>query len=340
MKVAINAKALDGPWGGGNRFVQALTDALQRRGDAVTNRLDADADLVLMVDPRWRNPQVTFGAGAIARHLLRHPHSVAVHRINECDERKGEPFINAKLAKANYVADHTVFVGRWLADLPVWRQHLRPDWSVIRNGADAATFNADGFLPWNGAGRLRLVTHHWGYHPMKGFDIYAQLDAMLGETPWRERLEFTYVGNLPKGFAFRHARYVPPLNGAALAAELRGHHGYVTGSMNEPGGNHQNEGAMCGLPLLYRNSGCMPEYCAGFGTAFDGVADFPAALERYMAEYPALLERMPAWPHTAARMTAEWTGLFDALLTRRDKLSAARRLWRNPMALLRAQLPM
>ena len=64
----------------------------------------------------------------------------------------------------------------------------------------------------------------------------------------------------------------------ALAAELKRHHAYVTGSMNEPGGNHQNEGALCGLPLLYRRSGCMPEYCAGFGIDFAGVDEVPAAL--------------------------------------------------------------
>ena len=74
MKVAINAKALDGPWGGGNRFVQALTDALQRRGDAVTNQLDA-CDRLLLARQRdlhlgeLARGQCLLGLTAVARDL-------------------------------------------------------------------------------------------------------------------------------------------------------------------------------------------------------------------------------------------------------------------------------
>ena len=145
-----------------------------------------------------------------------------------------------------------MFIGEWLTRLPLWRQHLRSPWFVIRNGSDTRIFHSRGYRPWRGEGPLTLVTHHWGYHPMKGFDVYAALDDLLADAAWRERLAFTYVGNLPRGFAFRNSRYVPPLDGEALAAELRSHHVYITGSKNEPGGNHQNEGALCGLPIIYR----------------------------------------------------------------------------------------
>ena len=178
VKVAIGSKPYDGPWGGGNRFVSALCEALAERGHEVVHELDdADIDFILMIDPRVRSPNVCFGAGAILRYLaFRNPNAIVIHRINECDERKNEPFINHKLVRANYVADATVFVGEWLTRLPVWRQHLRSPWFVMRNGADTRIFNAAGYRPWTGEGPLKLVTHHWGYHPMKGFDVYAALD--------------------------------------------------------------------------------------------------------------------------------------------------------------------
>ena len=115
---------------------------------------------------------------------------------------------------------------------------------------------------------------------MKGADIYTMLDELMGTKRWRGRLSFTYIGNLPKTVYFKNATHIPPLDGEPLADALRGHHAYVTGSINEPGGNHQNEGALCGLPLLYRDSGCMPEYCSGFGVAFSGRDDFEAGLIR------------------------------------------------------------
>jgi len=246
--------------------------------------------------------------------------------------------MNRLLRRANYCADHTVFVGTWLKDLPLWE--CRPDarYSVITNGADTGVFNREEWSPWRGHGALRLVTHHWGGNWMKGFDIYQRLDEMLAEPAWKGRIEFTYVGNLPRGFAFRNARYVAPLDGKALAAELRTHHAYVTASMNEPGGNHQNEGALCGLPLLYRRSGCLPEYCDGFGVSFDKT-DFESSLQQLIAEYDSLVAAMTAYPHTAERTCANYLALFDELIKSRNQILASRHLWRNPWLLLRHQLP-
>jgi hypothetical protein len=339
MKVAMGSRPYDGPWGGGNRFVVALCQALSAAGHTVVYSLDdSDIDIILMIDPRVRSPNVCFGAGAILRYLaFRNPNAIVIHRINECDERKGEAFINRKLVRANYVADVTVFVGRWLVDLPVWQTHLREPWFVIHNGADARVFHSRGFTFWIGSGPLTLVTHHWGYHPMKGFDVYEGIDRMLAEPEWKDRIAFTFIGNLPKGFRFEHARYVPPLDGEALVEKLSSHHAYVTASINEPGGNHQNEGALCGLPLLYRESGCMPEYCAGYGISFSGPADFAAALSKLMTGYRGFAEKMTSYPNTASRMTKEWIALFEQSIGRRDELLARRHLSRDLWSALKTQ---
>ena len=75
---------------------------------------------------------------------------------------------------------------------------------------------------------------------------------MLSIKKFNNFFEFTYVGNLPKGFSFKNSNYIKPLHSKNLATELKKHHVYLTASINEPGGNHQNEAALCGLPLLYR----------------------------------------------------------------------------------------
>ncbi len=341
MKLAIGMRPYAGPWGGGNRFIASLTEAAAAAGHAVVFDLqDSDIDLILLVDPRVRSANVAFGAGAIQRYLAQNPRAVVVHRINECDERKGTKTMNLRLVMANQVADATAFVGEWLTRLPVWREHLRAPWFVVRNGADTSIFNRNGFRPWTGDGPLKLVTHHWGNHQMKGFDVYSKIDDLMESPTWRGKIELTYVGRLPEGFQFRNAQFVKALDGAALATELRSHHAYVTGSINEPGGNHQNEGALCGLPLLYRNSGCLPEYCEGFGIRYDGPADLEGALRNLITEYPELVQRMPSYPHTARKMTEEWLALFANLVARRDDLAAARRPWRRPLWRLANMLPL
>lgn len=340
MKVALGQRVVDGAWGGGNRFVAALAEALAARGDAVAYGLaDDDIDIALITDPRARNPALAFTPGRLARHRLgRGRRTLVVHRINECDERKGTRTMNARLRLANSIADHTVFIASWLRDLDVWRREGSS--SVILNGGDIRLFNAAGQVAWDGAGPLRIVTHHWGGHPMKGFDVYACLDRMLGEASWRERAAFTYIGNLPPGHAFAHARHLPPLDDAALAAELRRHHVYLTASINEPAGMHHIEGALSGLPLVYRKSGALPEYCAGFGEGFSGVEDFPAALEAMISDYGRWRQRLASYPHTADRMCAAYLALFDELIAKRDEILARRRPWRHPCALALIQLPL
>jgi len=191
VKVAFGQLVLPGPWGGGNQFVTSLAAALKERGDSVVYDLtEPGLDIILMIDPRSRNPAVTFTPGQVQRAIGgRQPGALVVHRINECDQRKGTRTMNLRLRLANACADHTVFIASWLRDLPVWRQGTPA--TVILNGADAHIFNAEGQRPWDGVEPLRLVTHHWGAHEFKGFDVYRRIDAMLEEEEWRDRIQFT-----------------------------------------------------------------------------------------------------------------------------------------------------
>ncbi len=339
MKIALGQRTADGPWGGGNRFMAALTEALTQRGNQVVFDLEhPDIDIILLTDPRARNPNVSFTPRQVFRYLQRHPDAVVVHRINECDERKGTRTMNARLKLGNYVADHTVFIGSWLVGLDLWRRETPHN--VFLNGADERIFGAKTSRPWNGAEPFRLVTHHWGAHALKGFDVYARLDEMLCAPQWAKRLTFTYVGNLPSGFRFRQAHHLDPLDGPALAGELCRHHGYITASINEPAGMHHIEGALCGLPLLFRNSGALPEYCAGYGEMFDGPSDMPAALERLLVGYGSHRKALASYPHTATRMLQDYLSLFDDLMARRSEITKRRCLWRKPLVALAMQLPL
>ncbi len=339
MKVAIGYHLQEGPWGGGNQFARALTDALEAAGHQVCFGLDArEIDLILLTEVRGRSPAASFNAGTILRYLqFRNPKALVVHRINECDERKGTRNMNRLLSRANYVADHTVFIASWLRKLPVWREQ-RPS-SVILNGGDTDCFTPSKKHGWQSETPLKIVTHHWGGNRLKGADVYEKLDSLLSSPEWRERIEFTYVGNLPSGCALPNSRHLKPLSGKALAEELASHHVYLTGSINEPAGMHHVEGALCGLPLIYRNSGALPEYCNGFGIEFSGPEDLPSALERMMVEYDRWRAALENYPHTAERMCREYIDLFERLVAERDEIVARRCLWREPWTVLRNQIP-
>ena len=261
---------------------------------------------------------------------FRNPKSLVVHRINECDERMGTEHMNRLLTRANYVSDHTVFIASWLRELKLWRKES--PFSVILNGADRTIFRPNEKFKWSQGKPLKLVTHHWGGNRKKGADIYELIDNFLDMPVWKNKLEFTYVGNVPDGCNLRNTRVLPPLSGGELAQELASHHVYVTGSINEPAGMHHIEGALCGLPIIFRNSGALPEYCSGFGVEFQGPGDFEEALKRMYLEYDNWLKKIDNYPNTSDGMCERYAQLFSSLMKRREEILAKRKLWRSPWA--------
>ena len=328
MKVSIGMKLQLGAWGGGNQFGNVLAKHLKQKGINVCFDLSApDIDLILLTEPRKNLAISAFNDVDIVKYLFtKNKRALVVHRINECDERKGTIGVNRRLIQANLCADYTVFVASWLRELFLKQGLANGSSTVILNGSDRDIFNPKGHERWAGRPeRLQFVTHHWGANWLKGFDIYQRFDQMLGTDEYKERFSLTYIGNLPEGFEFKNALYVLPKHGIELADLLRQHHVYLTASQNEPGGNHQNEGANCGLPLLFRESGCMPEYCTGYGISFNE-NNFDQKLDEMADTYDIWAGKMKNYPHTADRMCEQYYQLFIMLLNNRDKI-LARRKW-------------
>jgi hypothetical protein len=138
-------------------------------------------------------------------------------------------------------------------------------------------------------------------------------------------------------FALPH-NWQPQLDYAELAKELSNNHGYITASINEPGGNHQNEGALCGLPLLYRFSGCMPEYCNGYGVSFNE-SNFVDKLNEFYESYEVFSKQMSHYPHTASVMTANYLKYFNFLLENKKRIVSERDLKKNLINLYRLYFP-
>ena len=221
MKVSIGTNIKDGPWGGGNLFAVNLKTYLLNNGHEVVHDLkDDDLDIILITEPRKTSESSAFTHIQVQNYLrFQNSNALVVHRINECDERKGTNFVNKYLIEANKVADQTVFVSRWLKDLYIRQgmNHLRK--TVILAGADKEIFNSDNKSVWKEDQKIKLITHHWGANKNKGFDVYEKIDDLMGTEKWKEKIEFTYVGNLPANFNFRNARHITPLSGEKLAKE-------------------------------------------------------------------------------------------------------------------------
>ena len=81
-----------------------------------------------------------------------------------------------------------------------------------------------------------------------------------------KRIKFTY-GNIPKNFKFRNTNLIEPQKDNKLSLILKSHQDYLTHQLMNLVVTIKMKGE-CVVALLYRDSGCMQEYCKGFGVSF------------------------------------------------------------------------
>ena len=319
MKISIGSKIVEGPWGGGNLFVKNLSEYLNKNGHKVIYDLsEPDIDLILLTDPRSRKESSSsFNHMEINKYKEHVNQNVKViQRINECDERKDTENINDFYMEASNSADHVVFVSSWLETIYLDLGMDTNKTSVILSGSNTKIFNPKNSDFLKIGKPIRLLTHHWSSHKNKGFEIYKLIDDLIETEKWKDKLEFTYIGNVSPDYKFYNSTILKPLAGEELASEIRKHHVYITASINEPSGNHHIEAAQCGLPILYINSGGIPEYCEGFGVRF--TEDFEKKLELIISEYDKHKNSMKNYPFNSEKMCQEYFELFTNLVGKKN----------------------
>tara|TARA_Y100000739_G_scaffold223489_1_gene226441 strand:- start:413 stop:1456 length:1044 start_codon:yes stop_codon:yes gene_type:complete len=326
MKISIGMNLTTAPWGGGNQFGNVLKTYLEKSGCyVVTDLRPEDIDIILLTEPRSKLTSSAYNDRNIQKYQKKtNGRAIVVHRINECDERKGTNYVNQLIAQANKCADCTVFISEFLKKIYSTTSIDMTRARVILNGADTQIFYpatdqdcSQRSLPY------KVVTHHWGANWSKGFEVYQLIDQLLSQAGWRKRIEFTYIGNLPERFHFKNANHIKPLAGIDLANELRKHDIYLTASQNEPAGMHHIEGACCGLPVLYLDSGAIPEYCGDHAICF-GKENLEQKLHEVIDHYGFWVERIKSYPYTADKMCSEYYALFQELTLHREHVLARR----------------
>jgi len=309
--VALNLKPRSGSWGGANQWTSQLVRFLKYNGWRVRYDLNGDADVIVMTHTGLSNA-TTFGWEEVDRFKKHYPEVRCLHRINDNDIRKETSEMDSLLADSNRVADHTVFVSRWLRDhhASKWFDATRAD-SVITPGADPGFFHPIGNqLPKTGEA-IRLVTHHWSDNWKKGFDVYRDIDGLIADR-FFGKYELWVIGRWPADLKWKSARTFGPASGKKLAALLRQCHGYVSASRFEPGAMHVAEGLQCGLPLLYhRESGGTVEQGRRYGIEIS--EDLEKTLQEFKEALPSLRAQLLASPPSGSRMAAEYFELLQKL---------------------------
>jgi len=255
--ILINRKPVQGPWGGGNLFVASFCEAFRQQGYRVVHAFEPNLDYVFMQDPR--PDALGISVNEIAAYKSENPKVKVLHRVNECDARKGTSGLDDFLRECSKITDHTIFVSNWMREYHTSKGWLCPNTSVVYNGVNLEHFKQQ---PKFCNGKINIVTHHWSDNPLKGADIHQFLDELAGKD---DRFTFTYIGRC--GYELPNTRIIAPLCGESLGAELGKYDVYVSGSRFDPGPNHIIESLACGLPTYtHIDGGGAAEFAGGSHT--------------------------------------------------------------------------
>jgi len=298
VKISVGSKIVDGPFGGGNEFLKNLMNFLDKKGHTVINHLnDADIDIILLTNPLITSETSSFNSYDIEYYLkFSNSQAIVFQRFNECDERKGTQNINYKLNKFNQVVDINLFVSSWLKNIFNGLELSKKKAYVVMGGPNKNIFNNKNKTYWNKKEKIKLVTHHWSDNLRKGYLEYKQLDNLLNSEKYNKLFEFTFIGNKPKDIKFNNINIIKPLEGEKLANELKKHDVYITASENEPSGNHHMEGALCGLPILFKDSGATSEYCKDYGISYK-IDSFTKSLDSIKKDYDNFVLKLDEYPY-------------------------------------------
>jgi hypothetical protein len=322
MKISIGTNIQDGPWGGGNLFAINFSTYLIEQGHEVVFDLkDDNIDIILLTEPRKTSPSSAFTNYDILNYInYINYNALVVHRINECDEHKDTNFINKYIAYANKSTDATVFVSTWMKEIyQNYQEIVKKPQKVILAGANPNIFNSLDKQIWNPKNKLKLVTHHWSNNWNKGFEVYKKIDELLGEELFNSHFEFTFIGRLPDNFEFKNVSKINPLSGENLVKELKKNDFYITGTINEPSGNHHIEAAQCGLPILYMDSGGVKEYCEGFGIEFQ-IDNLREKIYEAYNNYDFHNNNIQNYPRSSEQMSIEFLKFFEKILLVKNEL--------------------
>jgi len=244
MKILINRKPVNGPWGGGNLFLKSMYDYLPEYGCTLTNNLEENIDIIFLMNPRADEKNISINEAI--NYKFKNPNTAIVQRINDCDARKNTNDVDKMLLECSKYLDKTIFVSNWMQDYFLEKEWACKNNHILINGVS----EFENFSHKIENNKINIVTHHWSNNYLKGFDIYDKLDRWVSEN---NDFTFTYIGRHRN--SFKNTKLIEPIHGIELIRELSKYDVYVSASRHDPGPNHILESLNCNIPTYVHSDG-------------------------------------------------------------------------------------
>jgi glycosyltransferase involved in cell wall biosynthesis len=301
IRVFINYKTTDRPWGGSNSFLSVLKKYfLNLENIELTTSINSDCD-IMFLNTAYSAPgkyislkQIRmfhhYGYPDIFRYatkLFRKRESRIVLRLDglrkfyaKTTEVKGD---RLQLDLLKY-ADAIIFQSKESLEQfrkmtgKICAQHY-----VVHNAVDQDIFNIKEKKYWNKKDKLRIFATSWSKNPMKGFKDIARLSKL-------ENVIVNFVGNWPAEINSENVNLKPAVPQPLLAEEYKKNDLFFFPSRNEACPNVVFEALSSGLPVIYHPSGGTPEIVSSYGVELKD--DLHATLDEVVNRYDVIIERI------------------------------------------------
>jgi len=281
MKIYLNRKPVAGPWGGGNKTLSKLCDAIIARGHELVFNLQEGIDLIFCYDPRPDSSGVWYQN--FINYKNNNPETRLIQRVGDVGTHS-KPELTQLLRQIIDIGttDFFIFPSTWA------RQqigHHSENFKVIQNRPLDVFYNHRSQKQLGDT--IKIVTHHWSTNEKKGFVFYEQLYKFMKSNKVLERqFELTYIGRYNSQYKHDGWNLLDPVDKIALSQILSEHDIYLTASIEEAGANHVLEAMAAGLPVIYHNDGgSISEYCKDYGIGYSSNKEFKLAIKKIVYDY-------------------------------------------------------
>lgn len=269
------------PCGGGHQFLRVLIEEFRKSGyDVENNKISARTMACLFNSFNFDRRRLRY---------LRRPGVRMVHRIDgpitiyrgqdDGSDRKihamNDEFADATIFQSEYSMRKHIEMGLY------FRNPL-----VIRNTVSPQIFNSIGRCGFSLHRKTRILAASWSDNANKGFNVYKWLEDHLD---W-QCYDFTFVGR--SNIRFKKIKMLPPMPSHELAAVMKEHDIFISGSKYESCPNVVLEALACGLPIIFHESGGTPEVVGRAGYGFTSMETIPSLLNRLVSSYESVASQI------------------------------------------------
>lgn len=315
MKVFVQHRPENRPWGGGNQFVLFIIDYLKKNNHEITFNLESDVDVFFIINPKSGPMRKNSIDDVFNFRNSKCKNGKIYLRVNENDSRKNTNHMDNLILNGIKKSDYVIYISNWLKEYFIQKKAEHKNNPVVFGMAcdEKIFYPAENkVLSSENNQKIKIITHHHSENWMKGFDIYQEIDNWLHtDNEASEKYEFYYMGNLNRNFKKKSTIHIPEKHIKESANFLRDCDIYITATINEPGGNHHVEGVRCGLPILYDNKGgAVVEYGERWGLGFNNFSEFKEKLDILVKNYYSYREKIDYNYLSSERCCKEYLDFF------------------------------